>query len=280
MLRPLRGAGESRVAQELGLADHRAEPLEEVLRRRREHDPLSVLRREGTARPARVLETAALADDLLPAVERGRVLHHAKRRLVERGVDPLPLTGRIAMAERGQHAERGEQTGHVVGVHRRRARRWAIVRTVDVPRAAEGRSDRRVAGPLVQGPGLAEGGDARHDQTRVDRVERVPSEAPALEDAGAEVLEDDVALRHQPADDILPLRRVQVEGHELLVPVVDSEPVRAAVLRRAEAPEVVAPARHLGLDHLGPELRHERAAERARDHLSELEHPDSVEGSA
>src|SRR3989442_14830058 len=117
-------------------------------------------------------------------------------------------------------------------------------------------------------------------QTRVDRVQRLPPEAPALEDAGPKVLENDVAPGHQPANDVLSLWRVQVEGHELLVPVVDGEPVRAAILRRAEAPEVVAPAGHLGLDHLGPELGHERAAERAGDHLRELEHPDSVQGSA
>ena len=82
---------------------------------------------------------------------------------------------------------------------------------------------------------------------------------------------------HEPADDVLALRQVEVERHELLVPVVDGEPVRAAVLGRAEAPEVVAPAGHLGLDHLGAELGHQRAAERAGDDLGELEHADSVE---
>jgi len=48
-----------------------------------------------------VLELTALADDVLAAVERGRVLHDAKRRFVERGVDPLAFAGRVAVAQRG-----------------------------------------------------------------------------------------------------------------------------------------------------------------------------------
>ena len=70
VLGPLRGAGEARIARELGLAEHRAEPLEEVLGGRGEDDPVAVERLVGAARPARVLEAAALADDALPAVER------------------------------------------------------------------------------------------------------------------------------------------------------------------------------------------------------------------
>ena len=111
-------------------------------------------------------------------------------------------------------------------------------------------------------------------------MERVPSEAPALENAGPEVLEHHVALGHEPADDLLPLRRVQIERHQLLVPVVDGEPVGAAVLDRSEPPQVVAAAGNLGLDHLGAELRHQRAAERTGDHLGELEDADSLERQA
>src|SRR5881628_1705952 len=66
--------------------------------RRREHDPLPLERPKCAARPARVLELTALADDALPAVERGRVFHDAEGRLVERGVDPLAFTDRVAVA--------------------------------------------------------------------------------------------------------------------------------------------------------------------------------------
>src|SRR5436309_1166957 len=106
------------------------------------------------------------------------------------------------------------------------------------------------------------------------------SNAPPGQHARAEVLEDDIAVRDQPPDDVLSLWQMQIERHELLVAIVDGEPVRAAVLGRAETPEVVTAAGHLGLDHLGAELGHQRAAERAGDHLGELEHPDSLQRSS
>src|SRR5262249_62373424 len=123
-------------------------------------------------------------------------------------------------------------------------------------------------------------GDARHHQARVDRVQRLPAEAPAFEHTRAKVLEDDVAVRDQPPHDVLPLRQVQIERHQLLVAVADREPVLATVLARAEAPQIVAAAGHLGLDHLGPELGHQRAAERTGDDLGELEHADAFERAA
>src|SRR5262249_54070058 len=69
-------------------------------------------------------------------------------------------------------------------------------------------------------------------------------------------------------------------GHDLLAAVVDGVPVVGAVLRRAEAAQVVALAGQLGLDDLGAELRHEGAAERPGDDLGELEHADAGQREA
>jgi hypothetical protein len=41
-----------------------------------------------------------------------------------------------------------------------------------------------------------------------------------------------------------------IECHQLLVPIVDREPIRATVFDRTEAPEIVAPAGHLRVDVL------------------------------
>src|SRR5947209_3694849 len=162
---------------------------------------------------------------------------------------------------------------------RREDDRLAALRLARAARP-ERRPDRRVAGPLVQRTRLAEGRDAGHHEARIDRVQCLPAETPALQDTRAEVFENDVAVRDQPANDVLSLRQMQIERHELLVAVVDREPVRAAVLGRPQAPQVVTAAGYLGLDHLGAELGHQRAAEWAGDHLGELEHPDSVEWAA
>src|SRR5262249_42139648 len=120
--------------------------------------------------------------------------------------------------------------------HRRRPGRWSIGVAVDVPRATEGRGDRRIARALIEWASLPEGGDPRHHQTRIDRVERLPTQSPALEDAGTEIFKNNVAVGNDPSHDLLALRRAEIERHELLVPVVHGEPVGAVALRRAEAP--------------------------------------------
>src|SRR5207248_3080080 len=176
----------------------------------------------------------------------------------------------VALAKRGSLGSSGSPSM----THRRWKRCWAGAVTADVPRAAEGRADGGVAGPLAQRARLAERGDARQDQARVERAQRLPAEAPLFQHARAKVLEHDVDPRNEAPHVLLSLRRAEIQRHQLLVPVVDSEPVGDAVLARAEAAEVVALARHLRLDDLGAELGHERAAERARDHLGQLQHPD------
>src|SRR5687767_10662560 len=185
-----------------------------MLSGRGEHDPAPVERLVGAAGPARMLERTTLADHALPAEERGRVFEDAEGRFVESGVDPLALAGRVAMAKRDHDPERGEEPGHVVGIYRSGPRRWTIGMAVQIPRPPEGRRDRRESRPLVEGARLAEGRDARHHQTRIDRVERLPAEPPALEHARAEVLEHDVAARDETPNDLLPLRRSHVERHE------------------------------------------------------------------
>src|SRR5262249_26327558 len=150
-------------------------------------------------RPAGVLQAPPLAHDALPSVERRCELEDAEGRLVERGVDPLPLAGRVAVPERGHDPERGEQAGPLVRIHGRGARWGSIGGTRELPGAPERRADRCVSRSLIQGPGLAERRDARHNQPRIDRVKRIPPEAPALENPGPEVLENDVAPGHEPA---------------------------------------------------------------------------------
>src|SRR5262249_17864859 len=46
---------------------------------------------------------------------------------------------------------------------------------------------------------------------------------------------------------------------------------------RTEPAEIVAFARHLGLDDLRAELRHQRAAKWTRDDLRQFEHPEAVQ---
>src|SRR5262249_58726349 len=123
------------------------------------------------------------------------------------------------------------------------------------------------AGTVAARPGLAERRDANHDERTADRRERFPSEIPALERPGSEVLGQDVRLRDQAPDQRLPLRLSQVAGNRLLVARLDEPPVGAAGVGAggsAQASQVVADARLLDLDHLGAELAEQRGAYRRR----------------
>src|SRR5215831_17480424 len=270
-------ARELGILRQLRLAEHDAEPLEEMLGGGGEHDVVAVPRAEGAARPSRVLDAASLAHHALAPVVRGRVLEDAEGRLVEGGIDPLPFPGGVTMTEGSHHAEGGEEARQVVGIHGGGTRRRPIGGPIQVPRAAEGRGDGGEARALAERARLTESSDARHDQRRPELAEILPAESPGLEDAGPEVLDDHVAHRHEATHNLLPLRRVQIEGDDLLAAIVDGPPVVGAVLGGPEAAEVVALAGELRLDHLGAELGHEGAAERAGHDLRQLEDADARE---
>src|SRR3546814_11337634 len=58
---------------------------------------------------------------------------------------------------------------------------------------------------------------AHHDQTWIDRPQRVPAQAPAFERAGPEVLDDDVGLSDQFTQQRLTFGDTQIEHHRILV---------------------------------------------------------------
>jgi hypothetical protein len=118
--------------------------------------------------------------------------------------------------------------------------------------------------------------------TRDGRTRRRSSQPspPGLEHARPEVLDDHVAQRHEPPDEILPPRRPEVQRDDLLAAVVDGVPVVDAALAGPEPAQVVALVGQLGLDDLGAELGHQRAAERAGDDLGQLEHADARQWQA
>ena len=81
------------------------------------------------------------------------------------------------------------------------------------------------------------------------------------------------------ADEVLALRRPQVAGDRLLVARHHRPPQRLAVrLLAAPLAHRVALGRVLHLDHFGAEVAEQLAAERPGQQLSELDHPQVVQG--
>src|SRR3546814_4554695 len=77
--------------------------------------------------------------------------------------------------------------------------------------------------------GLAIARHAHHDQTWIDRAQRVPAQAPAFERAGPEVLDDDVGLSDQFTQQRLTFGDTQIERHRFLVARDHRPPQRFAV---------------------------------------------------
>ena len=119
----------------------------------------------------------------------------------------LAAAVRIASVERRHRGERGEGAGQVVRDGHAGPNRRPIRVAGQVQEPAEGDAQAVEAGPGRVGPGLAEHADP-HVHEVVGQVGR--SEAPALHGAGPEVLAEDVGRRHQPLEEILPLRLPQV----------------------------------------------------------------------
>ena len=103
------------------------------------------------------------------------------------------------MMQRHQRADHAVQRGERVADADVHAHRRTVRKTGDVAHAAHRFADRAETGLVAVRPGLAEAGQAHHDQSRVGRRERVVAEAPLLERARAEILDHDVGIRARAA---------------------------------------------------------------------------------
>ena len=110
----------------------------------------------------------------------------------------------------------------------------------------------------LYGTGLAVARAAHHHQARVDRVQHVRAQAPLLEGAGAEALDEHVRVLDQLLEQRGAFRLAEVDGHEALVAVDERPPQADAVLLPAERAQGV-PLGVLHLDDVRPEVRQERA---------------------
>ena len=96
------------------------------------------------------------------------------------------------------------------------------------------------AGPRRVRTDLAEAGDARDHEPRVDRVEASRAEAPALERAGPEVLDQHVGVGGERRQQVGALGLAEVERDRALVAAERLPPQGDAVLGRAVAARGVA----------------------------------------
>ena len=104
--------------------------------------------------------------------------------------------------------------------------------------ARERRDERTVAGVEAPRPLLAEGGDERDGQARIDRQQLVRAESHPLENPGAEVGDEDVAMDREPPRERATLGIGEVDPDALLVLpdlIEVAVPIRAGGISRAWA---------------------------------------------
>ncbi|MNE47022.1 hypothetical protein D3C80_1413980 [compost metagenome] len=158
----------------------------------------------------------------------GQVVHRlvgqAGHLHVEQGhVDVLAEAGLLAVRQRAEHRGARVQAGEDVGQRHADLHRPGALLAFGAPgqahQPAQALDHEVVAGALGVGAVLAEAGDRAVDQPRIDLAQAGVVEAVGGQAADLEVLQQDVRLRHQLADQALALRAGEVDGQRLLVAV-------------------------------------------------------------
>ncbi len=275
------GVGRILAAADDVLAAHqRGEACEDLVGGAGDRQPAPVLRRVVAVRHGVDGAGAhALPHRAILVIDRGELVEDAEDRLVEADIDDLPRAGEVAGAQRVHGTERAVDPGEVVGDRRRAGRhRRAVGIAGEEGEAAEGVGDAAEAGAVAVGAGLPVAGDADHDQPGIAFAQRLPADAPALERADLEILDQDIGLADQALQDVGALVGAQVERHRLLVALLAEEQQGfLALALGAEAAQRVAGPRQLDLDRLGAELGELGGAERPGDVARHVEHADAVE---
>jgi len=218
---PAATGGHALVGEELGAADDLGELLHLVFTADLHHEPAVV----GTERVADEVLLFAEAVDAERTQARDDV-GHRDHRVVHGDVDVLTLAGLVAVAQRGEDADRREQRGADVaeradGVGARRLVGACEHVVVD---ARHRLGDGRVRGPaVVRRAAVAEARHRHVDEARVHGGYDVVAEAHAVERATLEVLREHVELLREVEDDLLPRVGLQVDGDRPLVEVVAQE---------------------------------------------------------
>ncbi|MNL05973.1 hypothetical protein D3C87_1265920 [compost metagenome] len=210
-------------------------------------------------------------------VFRDHALHDLQHAFVQGAVDHLALTGALAVLQRRQRAHAAVGRRQRVADGYPHPRRGAVRLADDAAPAAHGLADAAEAGARRIGAGLAVTRDPHHDQTRVGLHEIGGGQAPLLQRAGTEVLDQDVGLGDQVTRRLLALGRAQIDGDGILVAGDHPPPGRGLAL--APVAHWIADAGRFQLDHLGAHVAQQLTAEGTGDQLAHLDDLQPVQGA-
>ena len=209
----------------------------------------------------------------------------ADMRIQHPDINKLALAGFRLMAHRGEDADRRVHTGHQVADRHRYLHRLAVRHAGEAHHAAHRLDQPVVSRPRGVGAGLAKAGDGAIDQAWKLRFQLIVTEAVALQGSGLEVLDQNIAVRHEFLRESLAFRRAEVDGDRALV-AVSARVIGAlarllalviALIGWREAARIVPAAGALHLDHFRAEIAEDLRAMRSGQDAREIKYLNSVE---
>ena len=188
-------------------------------------------------------------------------------------LDELTQTRALALLQGGEHAHGEQDAGRDVGdrradLHGRAAGRFAG----NAHQTAHALGDEvEPAAPPV-GIREAETGDHAIDEAGVGLLEGVVADTEPVQGAGTEVLDQHVGMRGEPAQDLLAVCGLKVEGDAPLVPVHHHEGSGfIGDLRWHRTARIISAGYLLDLDDVGAEVGQHEAAGRTCHVMGEVD---------
>ena len=219
LLDAARPGREARVARELRRLERLHQPLPELLERGQvDRDQPLVGGPEdiGLCEPRAVRRGRGLVE----REECGERLHREMRhRLEHRHLDVAAAPRAAPLDERPEDAVRGVQAGDRIGERRTEELRAPVV-DHHAQETAQGLRHRVVARPVRVRTARTEAADRAADQARIEGVQSRHTGAQTLGGARAEVLDVDISLAHQAAEQLAVLRIFHVEREAAPVAVI------------------------------------------------------------
>jgi hypothetical protein len=211
------GAGIFRPCDPFRRAQRLAEAFPDLLPRGGDVD-VAVRGLEHAGRNAGGMIVAGLLGHLaLDQPARRLKIEHEDLGLEQRGLDFLALAGGLALQQRDQDAHGAEQPGGQVGDRDTDPHRPLPGDSGDRHQPAHALGDLVEAGALRIGTGLAEAGNARKDDARIDLAQHLVVDPQPFLDVGPEVLDHHVGLLDHFLEGGDALGRLEVERDAALV---------------------------------------------------------------
>ena len=265
-------AGKARIGAEFGLADFLGELAEGAVIADADEDVVGPGREDRVGHEIGMLVAGQARRLAVHEIIRGVRMHDGEAGLVQRGFEKLAEAGALPLRQRHQDADRGVKPGGDVDQRNADPHRAALRRAGRRDHAGHGLDDGVIAGIAAARAVGAEAGNPAMHQLRKFRAQHVVADAPFVERARLEILDQDVGgLQHLHQHGAAALGG-EVEPDRALV-AVDADEIGRVLLveRRAPVAHLVA-GRRLDLDDVGAVVGEDLRAIGAAEHARQIDH--------